>query len=437
VAKDTILGTVADRWTRRLVLALTLALSCVVGLITPYLLGAVSIVLFVALAIKGQLIAIYDGIEARLFLAAFVVLAASFALTAHEPQDALSAFNFAMLVLFAPLHALMARGAGMSNAAHAGEFALAGTAISLVGALIGTFLFGWGRAEGPHFGAVLLANTTLLLSFLSLMGLASDKKQGRWRYGLAPLLGVVVIGLTGSRGPLVAFIPLLVVAAIFASRILKVRPLVTSIVAVGYTVVCAVVVLGMQTRSASLVGVVGEMAGGAAARIEGEDVTPIADVTADLRLSLYEAGIRAFLEAPWLGHGWKRLMSAAWPYLPEDKAPFMNLPQLHNDVINFGVAAGVVGIGVYVLLIATPLIAAWRSPRDSQYEVRLFGCMILCTAYVFDGLTDLMFGFEFHTALYVCISAILLGYCRDPVVHAALADGPPRTTAPVVPPKTP
>ena len=33
--------------------------------------------------------------------------------------------------------------------------------------------------------------------------------------------------------------------------------------------------------------------------------------------------------------------------------------------------------------------------------------------YFFDGLTDLMFGFEFHTALYAALLAILLAYCRD------------------------
>jgi hypothetical protein len=29
------------------------------------------------------------------------------------------------------------------------------------------------------------------------------------------------------------------------------------------------------------------------------------------------------------------------------------------------------------------------------------------------GLTYLTFGYEFHTTLYVCLAAILLGYCRD------------------------
>ena len=83
------------------------------------------------------------------------------------------------------------------------------------------------------------------------------------------------------------------------------------------------------------------------------------------------------------------------------------------------VAAGVVGIGVYLLLLATPLLAAFYSPRDSQYAFRLYGVITVVTSYVCAGLTDLMFGFEFHTALYVSLTAILLGYCGDRSQNAA------------------
>jgi O-antigen ligase len=107
-------------------------------------------------------------------------------------------------------------------------------------------------------------------------------------------------------------------------------------------------------------------------------------------------------------------MSAVAPYVPPEHQDALKLPSLHNDVADFAVAAGIVGIGVYLLLLATPLVAAWFSPRDSLYWIRLYGVAVLVISYVCAGLTDLMFGFEFHTALYICLSAILLGYCRDP-----------------------
>ena len=73
----------------------------------------------------------------------------------------------------------------------------------------------------------------------------------------------------------------------------------------------------------------------------------------------------------------------------------------------------VAGNWVYLLLLAAPLVGAWRSPRDVQRVARLYGASILVAGYVGAGLTDLMFGFEFHTALYVVLAVVLVGYCRD------------------------
>jgi O-antigen ligase len=162
----------------------------------------------------------------------------------------------------------------------------------------------------------------------------------------------------------------------------------------------------MQSRALTVFGAVGEV-------LAGRDISSIVDVTTRYRLDLYWAGYQAFLQSPIVGHGWARLMSAAYPFLPADKTPYVSLPQLHNDVVNFAVAAGVIGVGVYLLFLAAPLAGILRSPRDSQFDVRLYGGVVLVVAYIFDGLTDLMLGFEFHTAIYACIAAILIGYCRD------------------------
>jgi O-antigen ligase len=89
--------------------------------------------------------------------------------------------------------------------------------------------------------------------------------------------------------------------------------------------------------------------------------------------------------------------------------------QLHNDVLNFAVGAGIVGVFCYLAIISAPLIGAWLSPRDSLRTFRLYGATVLTIVYIGGGLTDLMFGFEFHTFLFVMLTAILLGYSRDTV----------------------
>jgi O-antigen ligase len=163
-------------------------------------------------------------------------------------------------------------------------------------------------------------------------------------------------------------------------------------------------VLAMQPRVAALPEVIrGVLAGEA-----------VADFSTRVRLQLYAAAIEAFQRSPWIGHGWHDMMEAIIPFLDPDAPGYARrLPQLHNDVLDFAVAAGVVGIISYLMLLAAPIVAALRSPPDSQRQMRLYGSSVLVAAYVGAGLTDLMFGFEFHTALYVAVAAIVLGYCRD------------------------
>jgi len=107
-------------------------------------------------------------------------------------------------------------------------------------------------------------------------------------------------------------------------------------------------------------------------------------------------------------------MDAVVPYLSAEDMEFARLSQLHNDVLNFAVSGGVVGIACYFVILTAPTIAAWRSVRDSFYATRLYGTSALMGVYAAAGLTDLMFGHEFHTAFYITLNAIILGMCRDP-----------------------
>lgn len=401
---STILGHRADRWTRIVVLVLTLVLSCVVGLITPYLLVAIGIALWYAMALRRTLWKSYAHPAAALFLFAFLALATCFALSAREPGDMLFTFNFAALLLFAPLRQLLANGAVPESGMITARLALAGAALAVVVSLFALLVLSYARADTPLLGAIVLSNTAILLGFISLVGVLADRSRLRWIYLCGPWLGVAVALLTASRGPLVAVPPLTIVAAVFLARHLRLgrRQILAAsglaLVAVGLLAV------GLQERFSSILQAAADLVSGAT----------LTDETTRIRLVLYEAGFQAFLQSPWIGHGWSRLMTAIEPFLAPGDLQHATLPQLHNDILDFAVAAGIAGIAIYALLIAAPIVGAELSPRDDLLELRRFGCIILSVGYVFAGLTDLMFGFEFHTALYVCIAAILLGYCGGP-----------------------
>jgi O-antigen ligase len=393
-------------WSRRIVLVLMLPLACLAGSVAPYLVGIVGIALLVMLLVQWRLITAYREPLAALFLIAYLALGICFAVTAESVRDVLSVANFTLLLLAGPILWSLLEGAEAGNAKFVARMALIGAAVALVVVLIAT-LVGTDRARSLTLGPIRLANTAVILGFLALIGWFTDEGRRRFLYLLGPLLGLLVTIVTESRGPLLALALLVPTALVFVVRRLDRRAALLVLGSVAVAVIAATGIVALQGRLAGIVRI-------PAALLSGEAV----DTTTRIRLVFYDVGLKAFAESPWIGHGWNDMMSAIQPFLSERQQGIVRFKHLHNDALDFAVAAGVAGLAIYLLLLATPIVAALRSPRDSQREVRIFGATVLVVGYVGAGLTDLMFGFEFHTALYVGLSAILIGYCRDGTMRA-------------------
>jgi O-antigen ligase len=382
------------------ILVLTLSLSVVLGLVTPYVLVACGLLLLVMRAMDGTLRNAIAPAPMAL-LGIVLVLLACFAITARQPGDVLFIFNFVMLMLFAPIYLTLSDKRPANGAVIVARLALLGALLSVVVMLVRIGYMGGRRSDAGLIGVIVLANTAMILGFLSLIGAAADHGLRRAIYLLGPVAGVATLIMTQSRGPLLAVVPLGIAAAIFLARSLRINWwLVTAGLAAGVAATAAWV-MSLGGRMAKLPGIFYSLLSGDFVR----------DRTTESRLDLYQAGWNAFNESPIIGHGWARIMDAAAPHLKNER--LAALPQLHNDFLDFAVAAGIVGIACYVALLAAPIVLGLLSSRDSQRRLRLYGCAVITISYFFDGLTDLMFGFEFHTALYAALLAILLAYCRD------------------------
>ena len=383
---------------------LALALAPLLGLLTPYVALLVIIPLFFVTLFRGQFLAAYRSYDARAFLGVFVVLAVLFALSADAPGDILHALNFTMLLAYGAVAWLFTRRAGLDIRVEwvpqlAGIAVLGGFATVVASAAMGT-----PRATGINIGPIVLSNGLLALGFISLGGALLRRDRLGWLYLLPPVLAIVATLITTSRGPLIAVPVLIVAAAIwfwrarFGGNARIALLLGGAVVAVG--AVLAIVFL--NTRMGSIIAIV-------EAILRGDRV---GDHSTYERLLLYRAGIEAFMKSPWIGYGWANIMDTIRPLLPAGEDYAASLPQLHNDVLNFAVAGGVIGVLCYIGIITTPLIGAWLSPRDGLRNFRLYGATMLTIVYVGGGLTDLMFGFEFHTYLFTMLTAVLLGLCR-------------------------
>jgi O-antigen ligase len=387
-------------------LLLALVLSPLVGLFTPYLALIVILPLFVVTLASPDRWAAWSSYEARALLFVIGAFALLFAITADSVSDALHVFNFTMLLAYGPIALFLERRPERDPVRITALLAALGVLFGTLEVVVEWLVDHEVRPAGLNIGPIVLSNALLALGFVALGGALVVRGRWGWLFVAAPLLAIAATAITASRGPLLSVPVAIVAAALFFWHERFQRSLRAALIgASALVVVLAVGIVGiLQGRAGSLLSIVGAVAGGDA----------VTDESARQRLVLYRAGWQSFLQSPWVGHGWGNLMSSIQPFIPPADAEVVgSLPQLHDDVLNFAVAAGVLGIGLYLVVISAPIIGALLSPRDRLRTFRLYAATVLTIVYAGAGLTDLMFGFEYHTYLFVMLTAIILHYCRD------------------------
>lgn len=392
-----------------LLLAVSFLGSYAGGAIAAYVLIALSLALVIWNLFRPSAVAPDPG--AWFFVGSFALIALAFAIT-NQPgrTDFLFATNFAMFALFPLLSNALQRFAGRRNLLIVAILACAGALLAFAIALIEVkiFDFNQGRATGLSTNPIPSSTAALLMGFFALAGFFAVSRRWRYLFLLGPIAGIGTVYLSGSRGPLLALPALLIIAVVMVPVR---RTIALSIAAVG--VVAAVAVFVFRPSLLGRIGLLPAMLGDL---LSGRPIATNLDVGGSIRSSILQGSIAAFEHAPWLGYGWYMKVPAVEKYLPWDV--HFGDPihaHLHSDILNFAVAAGVVGLIAYALVLLAPIVGAATSVRDAQYWGRLYLSLILSAGFACCGAVNLLFGFEYMTTLYVVFAAIFLGYCRDGV----------------------
>jgi O-antigen ligase len=353
----------------------------------------------------------WDQPSRLMFVGAFFLLAFAFSLSARQWIDLKYIGNFCMFFFFVCLSTVLSRFAAPGNLGRVAVLALCGAVLSLAVAVFEVTALGQPRALGFGSDPIWAAQAAIIIGSLSAIGYLSPTPPiPAPLFLLGPVLADITTWLSGSRGPLLAAPLLALVILIFCGRIARIGFFCLLLAVVAFLVIWHFVdppstsrLLSIATNFRSLLS-------------SGE----VADGSMDARITLWHIGAAAFTASPIFGYGWSHFLEAAYSHLADHgeafKAGYEGLSgnvHLHADILDLGVAAGVLGVLAYVLVIAAPIADAWASPRDSQYAGRRMGAAILTVGYAVCGLTYLMFGFEFHTTLYVTVAAILLSLCQD------------------------
>jgi O-antigen ligase len=389
-----------------IILVTTFVTICVAGPLGVYLaLAAVLASMVLAFDPYYLRVALRDW-GVRGFLVSFFMLSFAFCLTAQDSNDVLAVFDFLALPIIVPAFALMARVAAPSRITIVASLATLGATVALLNGLYEVKVLGIARAAGGT-SPVFFSGMAVLLGFFCLLGVLSSASRWRWIFLVGHLFAAGAAMLGGTRGALLGYVASLFIAIIvlfFRQGPLKARSLIIAL-AITIIAVCSASLFD-TARFGSIATIINEAATGGT----------VSDASTNQRLAIYQGGVGSFLASPIYGHGWWRRFEAAIPYMPEVGRAAMahdNHAHLHNEILNFGSAAGIIGIIAYLILMAAPLVSAIRSPRTANWPIRITAAVGLVACYMAMGLVDTMFVFEIPKSMYVLCSAVIMAFFLD------------------------
>lgn len=408
-----------------------LAILLIATFVTTCFAGPVGIYVALASAL-ASLVFVFDApfLAAALrdwgvrgFLLSFLVLWGSFWFSAQNQDDVMAFVDFLAFPVVVPAFALLARHAGTTRVGLVAGLAGVGALAALLTGLYEVRYLGMPRAEGGT-SPIFFSGMAMVLGFFCLLGLLTMRSRWRWLLlaGHAFAFGAAILG--GTRGAMLGYLGFFLAFATFALIWWR-RPLPIRIV----TVAAVVLTTGLfsfalfdMSRMTSIATTATEVASQGVAT----------DASANQRLAIYRGGLEAFLESPLYGHGWWRRFAAAIPHMPELGVEAMahdNHAHLHNDILNFASASGIIGVIAYFILMGAPIVGAVRSPRTENWPIRVAAAVGLTAGYMAMGLVDTMFVFEIPKSMYVLCSAVILAFFLDEPPAARTERKPIRVAA--------
>lgn len=396
-----------------LVLVLLFALPCIVGRNTPFLILLAGLAAIMTPSVIAARRSASRNAVDLVFAGVVLALAVAFAFTAEDASDLAFVLNFSPFLLAVPFRWQLERQARTDGALLIGWLSLAGTIGAAGVALVQIAVFHQDRVGQPLMNTFHYADTAMLLGFLALVGWFAPGRHLRWPFLLGPVIGVLAVIASGTRGTLLAAPVLGLLAFLFALAMAKRK---------GPILLAGAVAALLLVGSIGLAALLGfdravEAFSFAANVLTGDEV----DRSTMQRLQMMLGGWHAFLAAPLVGHGWLDMVPAIYPYVDPAYEPDMHgFRHLHNGLVSFAAGAGIVGVISFLAISVVPVVAVLRTPRDCQFASRLYLALTLCAGYAVFQLTFLLIGVDFPTVQYAYMTMAIVAFARDPAPQSAV-----------------
>lgn len=128
----------------------------------------------------------------------------------------------------------------------------------------------------------------------------------------------------------------------------------------------------------------------------------------DQRALMLSYGLDAIADQPLFGYGPQNAVDEVRARAAEDGYAIQPYNHLHNEYLTETVGNGLVGFVSLLLILAAPLVVAYRSVRDDVYPERVALAWFATAGAAMYGLTSLAFGHDITNTVYV---GMLLAVC--------------------------
>jgi O-antigen ligase len=141
-----------------------------------------------------------------------------------------------------------------------------------------------------------------------------------------------------------------------------------------------------------------------------------ATTSVGIRLELWKASWRMFLDHPWVGVGRKEFDVALLQLAQQgflQQSPALTYSSSHNDALHFLATGGLLDFSCLLMMYAAPLLFFIRilrqAPSSAQNPALMGLVLVLC--FIGFGLTDVMFWLMRPKVFYIMMICTLVGFC--------------------------
>ena len=276
-----------------------------------------------------------------------------------------------------------------------------GAGVGMIGAFflsVLQVLFFTPRAEGGAGNAAVFGLFAVLFGSIALLNLQSSSRIERIIAVAGFIAGLACAFLSGTRSAwLVMPVHLVILFWYFRDRKLNFNMRTVAIAgAVFLSLVIGVVVPQVSHRVEAIEKDLALL-----------EKNPDELSSLSARVALYKAAVAAIAKDPLTGYGPQNRMDSVRAEVPGEIRDRLTYSHPHNGFLTAAVDAGVFGALTLGLLLAAPILAAWKKAPGPGRDLSIALSLLLVSSYLITGMLGIMFGHDATDAIFAFTVAMI------------------------------